>query len=104
MIVNIRTYTLVPRCMPKYHKAFEEIALPACKKHGFDLMGYYSSVVGPQNQVVHFWRYDSMADMEAKRAVRDADTSWHEFQAATEGLVLMQEDKIMKPTAFSPDA
>ena len=28
MIVNVRTYTLVPRMMPKYLKAFEELAMP----------------------------------------------------------------------------
>ena len=102
MIVNIRTYTLVPRMMPKYLKLFEEIAMPVVKRHGFDLMGYYSSVVGPQNQVVHVWRYDSMADMEAKRAARNEDADWLKFQQQTEGLVMMQGDKIMKPTAFSP--
>ena len=68
MIVNIRTYTLVPRMMPKYLKLFEEIAMPLMQRHGIELLGYYSSVVGPQNQVVHLWRYDSMADMERKRA------------------------------------
>jgi hypothetical protein len=102
MIVNIRTYTLVPRMMPKYIKLFEELGLPAMKRHGLDLMGYYTSVVGPQNQLVHLWRYDSMADMEAKRGARNEDADWLKFQAETEGLVLMQEDKIMKPTAFSP--
>ena len=102
MIVNIRTYTLVPRMMPKYLKLFEELALPAMQRHGLELMGYYTSVVGPQNQLVHLWRYDSMADMETKRAARNEDPDWLAFQQQTEGLVLMQDDKIMKPTAFSP--
>ena len=102
MIVNIRTYTLVPRMMPKYLKLFEEIAMPLMRRHGIELLGYYSSVVGPQNQVVHLWRYDSMADMEAKRAARNDDPAWLDFQHKTEGLVMMQEDKIMKPTPFSP--
>ena len=102
MIVNIRTYTLVPRQMPKYLKLFEDLGLPAMRRHGLDLMGYYTSVVGPQNQLVHIWRYHSMADMEAKRAARDADPQWHDFLSKTEGMVLMQDDKIMKPTEFSP--
>jgi len=102
MIVNIRTYTLVPRMMPKYLKLFEELAMPLMQRHGIELMGYYSSVVGPQNQVVHLWRYDSMADMETKRAARNEDPGWLAFQQQTEGLVMMQEDKIMQPTAFSP--
>ena len=104
MIVNIRTYTLHPRKMPTYIKLFEEICMPAMKRHGLELMGYYTSVIGPQNQLVHLWRFDSLADMEQKRAARDADPSWKEFLSKTEGLVLMQEDKVMKPTSFSPGA
>jgi len=104
MIVNVRTYTLVPRMMPKYLEVFERVALPLMQRHGIELMGYYTSVVGPQNQVVHLWRFDSMADMEAKRAARDGDPGWKEFQSQTEGLVLMQEDKIMKPAPFSPQS
>ncbi|MGI9421742.1 MAG: NIPSNAP family protein [Hyphomicrobiaceae bacterium] len=104
MIVNIRTYTLVPRKLPTYLKLFEDVALPVMQRHGLELMGYYTSVVGPQNQLVHLWRYDSLADMERKRAARDADAGWLEFQKQTEGLVLMQEDKVMKPAPFSPGA
>ena len=104
MIVNVRTYTLVPRMMPKYLKLFEELALPVTKRHGFELMGYYTSMVGPQNQLVHLWRYDSMADMEAKRGARDGDPGWLDFQSETEGLVLMQEDKIMRRASFSPQS
>lgn len=102
MIVNIRTYTLVPRNMPRYLQLFETFGLPVMRRHGLDLMGYYTSVVGPQNQLVHIWQFESMADMETKRTARDADPDWQAYLAKTEGMVLMQDDKIMRPTAFSP--
>ncbi len=104
MIVNVRTYTLVARKLPTYIKLFEDMALPVVRRHGLELIGYYTSVVGPQNQVVHLWRYSSMADMEAKRAARDADPGWHAYLAKTDGLVLLQDDKIMRPASFSPGA
>lgn len=102
MIVDVRTYTLVPRKMPVYLALFEKHALPVTKRHGFDLMGYYTSVIGPLNQVVHLWRYESLADMEKKRTARDADPEWADFLQRTEGMVLMQDDKAMKPAPFSP--
>ncbi len=89
MILDVRTYTVIPRKLPQYVALFEQHALPVMKRHGLELMGYYVSYIGPLNQVVHLWRYDSLADMEAKRASRDADPAWSEFLAMTEGLVLM---------------
>jgi hypothetical protein len=62
------------------------------------------SQIGPLNQLVHLWRYDILADMEEKRRARDADPAWREFLTRTEGMVLMQESKVMRPTAFSPSA
>lgn len=102
MIVDVRTYTVIPRKLPQYVAFFESHALPVVKRHGLELMGFYVSYIGPLNQVVHLWRYDSLADLEKKRAVRDADPAWAEFLKLTEGMVLMQEDKVMQPTAFSP--
>jgi hypothetical protein len=102
MIVDVRTYTLVPRKMPAYLELFERHALPVMQCHGFELIGYYTSVIGPLNQVVHLWRYDSLADMETKRTARDADPAWAEFLSRTEGMVLMQDNKAMKPARFSP--
>lgn len=103
MIVDVRTYTLVTRRMPAYLALFEELALPVMRRHGMELAGYYLSQIGPLNQVVHIWRYASLADLESKRARRDADPDWSAFLSRTEGMVLMQENKIMRPAAFSPD-
>ena len=102
MIVDVRTYTLVPRKTPAYLEKFEKLALPVCQRHGFQLMGYYTSQIGALNQVVHLWRYENLADLERKRQARDADPDWAKFLGATEGMVMMQEDKIMKPAPFSP--
>ena len=102
MIVDVRTYTLIPRKTPHYLEKFEKLALPVVKRHGLELMGFYTSQIGALNQVVHLWRYESLADLETKRNARDADPAWAEFLASTEGMVLVQEDKIMKPTSFSP--
>jgi len=102
MIVDVRTYTLIPRRLAKYLELFEKHALPVMKRHNLELTGYYVSHIGPLNQVVHLWRYDSLADMEKKRMARDADPAWGEFLAVTEGMVLVQENKVMCPTSFSP--
>ena len=102
MIVDIRTYTLIPRKLAKYLEIFEKHGLPVMKRHALELMGYYVSVIGPLNQVVHLWRYDSLADMESKRTAGDADPAWGEFLALTEGMILAQDDKVMRPASFSP--
>jgi hypothetical protein len=103
MIINHRTYTVTPRRMGPYLKLVEELALPVMLRHGFELAGYYVTMHGPLNQVVHLWKYDSLADLERKRAARDADPAWADYLSRTEGMVQSQEDRILAPTAFSPD-
>ena len=83
MIVDVRTYTLIPRKLPKYVEIFEKQALPVMKRHGLELMGYYVSYIGPLNQVVHLWRYDNLADMERKRPTRDNICNQGPFKRAT---------------------
>ena len=45
---------------------------------------------------------DPMVRAALVEAMGNADPDWGKFQQQTEGLVLMQEDKIMAPTGFSP--
>jgi len=47
-------------------------------------------------------QFRRFADMERKRAARDADLDWAGFLSLTEGMVLPQDDKVMRPTPFSP--
>jgi hypothetical protein len=102
MIYNVRTYTVQPRLMKKYVGMFESMALPAAKRLGMRLIGYFISQNGALNQVVHIWAYESLAEYETIRAARDEDADWEHFLDSTVGLLVAQEDKFMRPASFSP--
>ena len=89
MIIDVRTYNIVPRKMKTYLALFEEYALPIQRRHIGDPLGYFVVEHGPLHQVVHFWGYDNLADLEMRRAKRDADPEWTDYQRKTEGLVVV---------------
>ncbi len=80
MIADVRTYTLFPRKLPQYLDLFEKHALPVMRAHGMQLDRYFVAKIGPLNQVVHIWNYESLADLEAKRNARDADPKWADLR------------------------
>ena len=71
MIVDVRTYNIVPRKMKTYLKLFEQYALPILRHHIGEPLGYFVVEHGPLHQVVHLWGYESLADLEQKRTARD---------------------------------
>lgn len=101
MIVDVRIYNIVPRKMGQYLKLFETYGLPVQQRHLGDPLGYFVTEHGQLHQVVHLWGYDSLADMEQKRAARNADPAWDDYMARTDGLVVSQENKLTRPTAWS---
>lgn len=101
MIVDIRTYNVVPRRMKAYLAAFEQLGLPILRKHLGEPLGYFVIEHGELNQVVHLWGYDSLAEMERLREVRNADPAWDEYLASTDGMLISQSNKIGRPAAWS---
>ena len=102
MIIDHRTYTFHPRKIPEFLKIYESEGLPIQLKHLGNLVGYFVSTIGLLNQIVHLWGYESLADMEIRRAARDADPDWKAYGKKTVGFIVSQETKILKPTSFSP--
>ncbi|MEM7252697.1 MAG: NIPSNAP family protein [Pseudomonadota bacterium] len=101
MIVDVRTYNIVPRMMPKYLELFEAFALPVLRRHLGEPLGYFVVEHGPLHQVVHLWGYESLADLEEKRRVRDADPDWTDYLGRTAGLVVSQDNKLTRPMPWS---
>ncbi len=101
MIVDVRTYNIVPRKMTAYLELFEQYALPVQRRHIGEPLGYFVTLHGALNQVVHLWGFESLADMETRRAARDADPAWADYLGRTEGLVVSQQNNLARPMEWS---
>ena len=94
MIYEIRTYTLKPGMVGEYEKRFAE---------SFDVRTKYSAMygmwhteIGPLNQMVHIWAYDSLQQRADTRAAALKDPSG-KWPPSTNDLVVSQESDIIMP-------
>ncbi len=101
MIIDHRTYTVAHGCKQDFISKFEEHGLPVQLKHLGNMIGYFTTLVGSVNDLVHMWGYENFADMERRRDARNADPAWGEFRRMTKGMLVKQETRILKPTSFS---
>jgi hypothetical protein len=101
MIYDMRTYDLQLGAVQKYMDAVREVALPIREDHGVKLAGWYSTDIGTLNRVVHIWAYRDYAHFdEARQAVRN-DPRWaNDYLPRTKGLIVRQQDMIMKGSDF----
>lgn len=101
MYIEIRTYRLRNGALPAYLAAVAE-GIAIQKRHLGALVGYYSSEIGPINEIVHIWAFASLDDRDARRARLNADPDWIAFLPRIRDLIEVAENKIMKPAPFSP--
>lgn len=102
MLVDMRTYTIHPGRMQEFLAAYEKEALPLQMEHLGNLIGYFVTEVGPLNQVIHLWGYQDAADRERRRGNLLADQRFLQLGDRMYHLVQAQENKLLRPTAFSP--
>jgi hypothetical protein len=104
MIVEQRTYLLYPGKVGEYLKRYQETGLAIQRPILGNLIGYFYTEIGPQNQIVHLWAYEDLADRERRRAALRADPRWGPYSASVQALLVTQENKILVPAPFSPYA
>ncbi|MFO1322292.1 MAG: NIPSNAP family protein [Burkholderiales bacterium] len=101
MIVDHRTYAVKPGKLNEYLRLYETEAYPLQLKYlGHNLGWYTSHDIGPLNQVVHLWGFDSLADREARRSAMAKDPAWAAFIEKAMPLLDSMENKILRPTSF----
>ncbi|MBV9782522.1 MAG: NIPSNAP family protein [Acidisphaera sp.] len=102
MIVDLRIYTTRPGKLNAFVKLYQEAAWPLQQKYLGRCLGWYTTVEGQLNQVVHLWAYDSQADRETRRTAMAADPGWGEYLKKSEemGLLVAQENRLLRPTDF----
>jgi len=102
MIVEERIYTLHPGKVSEMVKLYGEEGLPLQQAYLGKFIGYFTAESGNLNQVVFMWGFDSLDDRSARRDRMAQDPNWQAYLKKVQPLLLSQENRILKPTAFSP--
>ena len=95
-LVDLRTYTIRPRGMAEFLDVFDRLGMPVLLRTLGTPVGFYTSLVGPLNQVVHLWAYEGLADYEERSARRDRDPDWPEYLRASGHLIVTQENRLLR--------
>lgn len=105
MIHELRIYHCMPGRLPDLNKRFESATLAIWEKHGIRQAGFWTVLVGPDNQSLYYLlEWDSMAERERKWGAFMADPEWLAKRAETERngpLVERVENLFLAPTAYS---
>ena len=74
MIIEMRTYTLKPGNIPTFEERFGGAL--AIREKFSKLAAFWHTEVGPLNQVIHVWPYDSLDQRASVRAAASKAEGW----------------------------
>lgn len=105
MIIEMRTYTVLPDKLGKWLALWQQTALPVQREIMGGFLGMYLTDVGPVNEVVHLWRFESLAERERRRAILEVDPRWAAYRVKVGELtpITQMHSRILRPTDFSPE-
>jgi NIPSNAP len=102
VLYELRTYLVRPGHLPTYVRDFEQRGLPVIRRYA-QLVGYWTTEVGPLNEVVHLWAYRDAQHRAEQRAKLYADVDWAEsYLPSGSALVMSQNSRLLTATEFSP--
>ncbi len=84
MIIDLRIYTCLPNKVADFVALYEKEGWDIQKKHLGRCYGWFTTIEGELNTIVHMWAYDDQADRERRRAA----------------MLVQMQNRIVKPTAF----
>lgn len=95
-LIDHRIYTIALRKMPEFLDVFNRLAMPLLLETLGHPLGFYTSWVGPQNQFVHLWGYDDLADYERRCRARDTHPDFAAYLQASAHLITAQETRLIR--------
>jgi hypothetical protein len=101
-LVDHRVYTIALRKMPEFLDVFGRLAMPVLLETLGHPLGFYTSFVGPQNQFIHLWGYDDLADYERRCRARDSHPAFGAYLAASGHLITAQETRLIRAVPLTP--
>src|SRR6202012_682448 len=92
MIYELRTYTLKPGTVPQMVKAASTVSQDVRGDEYGKLEGYWSTEIGPLNQVMHLWSYHDLDERARLRAELSKNPRWQSEYLPLIYPLLMRQD------------
>ncbi|MBU2966753.1 NIPSNAP family protein [Amphritea sp. 2_MG-2023] len=102
MFVDERIYTLKNGKLGEFLKLYETLGKDVQVRILGNMVGYFHTDIGPLNQVVHMWGYESLDDRYQRRLELQASEEWLKYALQMRPLVQSIENKILIPESWSP--
>ena len=98
MLHELRTYTASAGAVPDILKVNEEVGRKARGNDYGVLEGYWFTEIGPLNQVMHLWRYDSFEERARLRAELAKNEDWTtKYVPTLRPLLVNQTTRFLNP-------
>src|SRR5262245_36783440 len=98
MIHELRTYTVKQGSLPEMIKNSATVSREIRKDDYGKLEGYWSTDIGPLNQVVHLWSYRDLNERARLRAELAKNPRWvKEYQPLNRDIYLRQDIRLLNP-------
>jgi len=105
MIYELRIYEAMPGRLTDVLNKFREHTLPLWERHGIETVGFWTTVVGPSANALHYMlRWESLAERERLWATFLKDPDWARAKKETEvngPIVASTSNTLLAPTDFS---
>ena len=106
MLYELRVYTAAPGKLAALSARFEQHTLHFFAKHGIQVVGFWTTVVGPSiNDLTYMLAFADMADREKKWTAFQTDPEWLAVKRETEkdgSLWTDIRNQFLAPTGYSP--
>jgi len=105
MILEHRAYTMKPGLRERFYETQVERGFSAVRPVIDRVIGYFSTVTGPADQVVHIYAFDSLEDWQTRLHGLYGVPELEPYFLKVRPLMLKQENRLLLPapvTALSP--
>ena len=102
-VQELRIYEPLPGKMGALNNRMANHAIPCLKKHGMEIVGFWTAAIGINSQLVWMLGYDSLGDREKSWAGFLADPEWLNARDESEkdgALVGSLTSAILRPPAY----
>ena len=101
MIIEHRTYKIKPGKLNELMDLYEKEGMEVHKKILGNQIGYFYTEIGPLNEIVNLYGYESLDDRAKRRKLLAENEIWQKYISKAIHLFESQESKILIPANFS---